>query len=129
MMEAQPTFSVTVDVATGCFETAMQGFWTLDTLADFARAVEVAVARIRAAGREPVSLCDYSGAMVQSQEVVAGFIAMMANPAVRSRRVAVYTEGALTKFQAARANRDHPEFRYFTDRGAALSWLLEPNAT
>ncbi|ANC86789.1 hypothetical protein [Sphingomonas sp. NIC1] len=126
-MDTHPTFRVTVDMDRGCFETAMQGFWTLETLADFRRALEDAVARIRATGREPVSLCDYSGAMVQSQEVVAGFIAMMADPAVRSRRVAVYTGAALTRLQAERANRDHAEFRYFVDRDAAVAWLFSPD--
>ncbi len=117
-------FRVTVDLDRGFFETAVSGFWVMETLDAFGRAVEDAVRRIRATGREPVSLCDYTGAMIQSQEVVAGFKAMMENPAVRSRRVAVYVGGALTKIQAARANCDHPEFQYFTDRDEAEAWLF-----
>ncbi len=64
--------------------------------------------------------------MVQSQEVVAAFVQMMESPAVRSGRVAVYTLGALTKLQAERANQDHGEFRFFTDKDEARVWLLAP---
>ncbi|GAA3262800.1 STAS/SEC14 domain-containing protein [Sphingomonas yabuuchiae] len=119
-------YKVTVDLARGYFEVTPHGFWTLDTIADFARELEQTVHRIRATGRTPVSLCDLSGAMIQSQEVVAAFIQMMQNPAVRSGRVAVYTPGALTRFQAVRANQDHEEFRFFTCKEAARTWLFAP---
>ena len=117
-------FSVTVDLEHGVFETAMTGLWTIDTMEEFGRAVEHAIQRIRATGRAPLSLCNYSGAMVQTQEVMAAFAAMMENPAVRSKRVAVYTDGALTRLQAKRATDEHEEFRFFTDRAEALKWLL-----
>ncbi|WP_236696882.1 STAS/SEC14 domain-containing protein [Sphingomonas sp. Leaf257] len=119
-------YSVTVNLERGYFEVATHGFWTLDTLGDFARELEQTVRRIRAAGRTPVSLCDLTNAMVQSQEVVAAFARMMQNPAVRSGRVAVYTSGALTKFQAVRANEDHDEFRFFTCKDEARAWLFAP---
>jgi len=119
-------YKVTVDLARGYFEVTPHGFWTLDTMADFARELEQTVRRIRATGRTPVSLCDLSDAMVQSQDVVAAFIQMMQNPAVRSGRVAVYTPGALTRFQAIRANQDHEEFRFFTCKDEARAWLFAP---
>ncbi|MGN5373557.1 hypothetical protein [Sphingomonas hankookensis] len=62
---------------------------TRDILDDFAAALATAMTRVRATGRVPVSLCDYSGAKVHSQDVVAGFVEMMQNPAIRLRRVAV----------------------------------------
>ncbi len=119
-------YKVTVDLERGYFEVTTHGFWTLDTMAGFTRELERAVRRIRATGRTPVSLCDLSNAMVQSQEVVAAFVQMMESPAVRSGRVAVYTSGALTKLQAERANQDHDEFRFFTDKDEARAWLLAP---
>ncbi|WP_153002582.1 STAS/SEC14 domain-containing protein [Sphingomonas endophytica] len=122
-------FSVTVDLPRGYFEVATHGFWTLETLAEFSEVLKRTVRRIRATGRTPVSLCDHSLAMVQSQDVVDGFIRMMRNPAVRSGRVAVYTTRALPRAQAARANQDHPEFRFFTDKDAARAWLLEAGSS
>ncbi len=50
---------------------------------------------------------------------------MMKNPAVRSRRVAVYTGRVLPKLQAERVNLDHAEFRFFTDKDEARAWLFE----
>ncbi len=117
-------FSVTVDLERGCVETCIREFWTRDMLDDFAAALAKAIMRVRATGRVPVSLCDYSGATVQSQEVVAAFIDMMKDPAVRSRKVAVCTGSTLPKLQAERANLDHAEFRFFTDREAAQAWLF-----
>lgn len=118
-------FSVTVDLERGCVETCIRGFWTPDLLDDFSAALAKAIIQVRATGRAPVSLCDYSDATVQSQEVVAGFVEMMKNPAVRSRRVAVYTGRVLPKLQAERTNLDHAEFRFFTDKDEARAWLLE----
>lgn len=117
-------FSVTVNLEQGYFETEIHGFWASDMLTDFGRAIEQAVLQIRATGRPPLSLCNYRGAMVQPQDVVAAFAAMMRNPAVRSKRVAVYTDAALPKMQAARANAGHSEFAFFTGRAEALAWLL-----
>jgi hypothetical protein len=56
-------FNVTVDIERGCFESTIFGFWTLDTISDFHRAVTEAGRRIQATGRAPISLCDYTGAM------------------------------------------------------------------
>ena len=115
-------FNVTVDLERGCFETEIFGFWSPETMTAFGLAVAEAATRIRATGRAPVSLCDYSRATIQSQEVVAAFGKMTRKPMVRSRRVAIYTDGALTKMRAARATRDHAEFRFFTDKDEARAW-------
>lgn len=117
-------FNVTVDLERGYFETEIHGFWSLDTLTEFGLAVAEAATRVRATGRTPVSLCDYTGAAIQSQEVIAAFTQMMENPVVRSRRVAMYTGGVLAKMQAVRATRDRPEFRFFTDKDEARAWLF-----
>ncbi|MDR6147398.1 hypothetical protein QE363_003191 [Sphingomonas sp. SORGH_AS870] len=127
-MKVHSMYKVTVDLERGYFEVTTHGFWTLDTMADFTRELEQTIRRIRATGRSPVSLCDYSNAMVQSQEVVAAFVQMMESPSVRSGRVAVYTKGALTKFQAERANQNHDEFRFFTDKDETRAWLFAPQA-
>lgn len=119
-----PMFNVTVDLNRGYFETEIFGFWSLETMADFSLAVAEAATRIRATGLAPVSLCDYTGAAIQSQEVIAAFTAMMQNPVVRSRRVAMYTGGVLAKMQAVRATRDRSEFRFFTDKEEAQAWLF-----
>jgi hypothetical protein len=117
-------FNVDVDLARGLFETRIEGFWALEDVAAFGRAVTDAGARIAATGRAPVSLCDYTGAAVQSQEVIAALQALMENPVVRSRRVAMYTAGPAAHAQAARATRNRDEFRFFDDRAAAERWLL-----
>ncbi len=114
-------FSVTVDPERGCIDTCIRDFWTRDMFDDLSAALAKAITQVRA----PVSLCDYSDATVQSQEVVAGFGEMIKNPAVRSHRVAVHTGRVLPKLQAERANLDHDEFRFFTDKDEARAWLFE----
>lgn len=105
-------------------ETAISGFWTVKTIADFRRAVTEAGERIeRVTGRPPVSLCDYTNASIQSQEVIAAFAEMMDNPIVRSRRVAMYTSGVMARMQAQRATRHRPEIRFFSDLDEARAWL------
>lgn len=94
-------------------------------LDDFSAALAKAITQVRATGRAPVSLCDYSDATVQSQEVVAGLVEMMKDPAVRSRRVAVHTGRVLPKLRAERANPDHAEFRFFPDKEEARAGLFE----
>lgn len=123
-------FSVIVDMEHGCMETAISGFWTLETLRDFRRAVTEAGERIeRATGQPAVSLCGYTNASIQSQEVIAAFADMMDNPIVRSRRVAMYTSGVMAKMQAQRATRHRPEIRFFSDVDEARAWLrTEPDA-
>lgn len=122
-------FSVTVDLERGCFETAILGFWTLDTVADFHRAVTEAGQRIQqATGRPPVSLCDYTGSMIQSQEVINAVTRMMENPVIRSRRVAMYTGGVMARMQAVRATRSRPEFQFFTNKDEARAWLFAEDA-
>lgn len=118
-------FSVEVDLERGVFETSISGFWTLAEVAAFGRAITQAAGRIVATGRRPLSLCDYTGAAIQSQEVIAAFETLMANPVHRSRRVAMFTSGAMARMQATRATRSREEFRFFTDRAAALRWLTE----
>lgn len=74
-------YSVTVDLERGYFEIVMHGF-CFGYLGDFAHKLEQTVRRIRDTGRTPISLCDLTNAMVQSQEVVAPFARMMENSAV-----------------------------------------------
>ncbi len=112
-------FNVTVDLERGCVETCIRKFWTRGMLDAFATTLAKAITRVRATGRVPVSLCDYSRTTVQGQEVVAACIDMMKDPAVRSRKVAVCTGSTLPKLQAERANLDHAEFRFFTDKDEA----------
>lgn len=117
-------FDVTVDLDRGCFQSTIHGFWSLDTVDAFHRAVTDAGMRIQATGRAPISLCDYTGAMIQSQEVINALTTMMENPLVRCRRVAMYTSGVMPKMQAARATRTRPEIRFFTDLNDARAWLF-----
>lgn len=124
MIEENRMFDVTVDLNRGYFESAIRGFWVLDTVDEFRRAVTDAGLRIQAAGRVPISLCDYTGAMTQSQEVINALKTMMENPLVRCRRVAMYTSSVMPKMQAARATRTRPEVQFFTDQDEARAWLF-----
>ncbi len=117
-------YQVKVDLARGMFETAISGFWTLADVEAFGREANAAAARIAATGRAPVSLCDYTNAAIQSQEVIAAFQRMMDNPTTRSRRVAMYTSGVMARMQATRATANREEVRFFTDRREAERWLL-----
>ncbi len=111
--EINPTGSF---AALGQLETAM-GAAEASVLAD-AKRIE------QATGRPPVGLCDYTGAMIQSQEVINALTRLMETPVVRSRRVAMYTSYVMPKMQAERATRNRPEFRFFTDKDEAREWLF-----
>lgn len=118
-------FTVDVDVGRGLFETAVIGFWTLDDVGNFARAITAAGRRILdETGCAPVSVCDYSAAGTQSREVADAMETMMRHPAVRSRRIGIVTGSALARMQARRLLAERPEVRFFAGREEAVAWVL-----
>ncbi|KQN25425.1 hypothetical protein ASE86_04075 [Sphingomonas sp. Leaf33] len=120
-------FTVDVHPDTGLFESAIIGFWTLADVHAFGRAIAAAAKRILdETGRAPVSVCDYTRAGTQSQEVAEAMEAMMRAPVVRSRRIGMVTGTMLSRIQARRLLAERPEVRFFATREEALAWVLAP---
>ncbi len=104
-------FNVTVDIERGVSKAQSSAFGRSTPSANSIARSPKRGGRIQATGRAPISLCDYTGAMTQSQEVIAALTKIMENPIVRSRRVAMYTGDVMPRMQAVRATRNRPEFR------------------
>ncbi|MBN2970598.1 hypothetical protein JW805_01025 [Roseomonas aeriglobus] len=120
-------FKVDVRVDVGLFESAIIGFWTLADVSAFAQAIAAAAKRVLdETGKPPVSVCDYTQAGTQSQDVAEALEAMMRTPAVRSRRIGIVTGSMLPRIQAKRLLVERPEVRFFETRDAALAWVLAP---
>lgn len=118
-------FRVQVNAALGLFETAMIGFWSLEDVREFGAAVAAAARRIQQeTGAAPISICDYTRAETQSREVAEALAAMMRNPPVRSRRVAIITRSPLARLQARRLVAERPEIAFVDTRDEALAWVL-----
>ncbi|MFD1787696.1 STAS/SEC14 domain-containing protein [Sphingomonas floccifaciens] len=118
-------FTVDVQPDKGLFESAVIGFWTLSDVAAFAAAIAAAAKRIQdETGRAPVSVCDYTRAGTQSQEVADAMEAMMRSPVVRSRRIGIFTGSALARMQARRLLAVREEVRFFDTRAEALAWVM-----
>lgn len=115
--------TITVNPDHGMVEVTVEGFWTSDHLRVFAGELLAALQAATAGGRSSIVLCDYTRAAIQSQEVVAALQAFMANPPIRSRKVALFTKGMLARQQARRLAATRDEIRVFDDRAAALAWL------
>ena len=120
-----PRFKVDVQPDKGRFESAVIGFWTLADVSAFAQAIGAAAKRILdETGRAPVSVCDYTRAGTQSQDVAEAMETMMRHPGVRSRRIGIVTGSALARLQARRLLAERPEVRFFDSREEALEWVL-----
>lgn len=120
---------ITTDPATGRIDIIVSGFWTEAHVAVFAADLAMAVRAARSGGHESTVLCDYTQAAIQPQQVVGAIQAMVRDTPVRSRRIALYTEGGLATLQARRVASVRDDIRVFGDRRSAICWLEEEVAT
>lgn len=118
-------FTVSIDEKAGILHLKLIGFWTPDTVRDFAAALIPAVERLRRRHPSYSVLSDSTEFPVQSPEVGEGFERLMAGGASRTGgRTAIIVASMLNKFQAQRVFRA-PNIRIFLDRDEALAWLAE----
>ncbi len=103
----------------------MSGLFTLADIAAFLEARQRAHDDLGCAPNAHVTLNDLRGMKIQSQEVVAAFRAMLADPAFRSRRLAFVAAPTLARGQLLRALQDRDNHaRCFNSAGEAEAWLF-----
>lgn len=110
----------------GYLESELAGFWTLDELAAFDRAINHYVTKYAARFPEFPMLSDAREFAVQSVEVSEAFAACSTAGAERhSGRVAIVNKSALSRLQTARFTDKNWTRRFFDDMDEARAWVLE----
>lgn len=119
-------FAIRFDARTSVLHLTLSGFWTPDTLRDFARALLAEVARIQKTRPSFDVLSDSRAFPVQSPEVGQGFTRLMSGSSERNTgRRAIVVASALNKMQAERTLAS-PNLRVFLDPDEAAAWLATP---
>lgn len=116
-------FSFTVDRSRDLVGIRMAGLFRLEDIAAFLEARRRAHDELGCAPNRHITLNDLRGMKIQSQDVVAAFREMLADPAYRSRRLAFVAGQTLARSQLMRA-LDGREARCFDNLEEAEDWLF-----
>jgi hypothetical protein len=128
VLHDDPDFTVLIEPERKYVEISMRGYWDDATMRGFERELRRLPPVLLAGGcriGEQNTLFDTTDYAVQSQEVLAQLGAMVADPSIGSRRIAVLGSSMLGKLQTRRIA---PGYGLFRDRAEALEWLFEPDA-
>ncbi len=104
-------------------EVKLTGLCSMDEFRVFTDKLRAAIVSFPPGDQPPATLYDFTGAAIQTQEVVAAMKALAENPAMVHRRVALYTEGVLARRQAVRISENRSNMCVFKSRAEALDWL------
>ena len=121
------SFSFTTDWARDLVRIQMAGLFSRADVAAFLEGRRRAHANLRCAPNRHFTLNDVRGMKIQSQEGVAMFREMLADPAYRSRRLAFVASQTLARSQLMRA-LDGREARCFDSVEEAEAWLFAGEA-
>lgn len=116
--------NITTDLGSGIIEVEASGFWTLEHVESFLRDLEREARRVLATGKRHMLLCDFTRAAIQPQEVIAMLQRVAVTMPLKSRKVALYTEGKLARLQVKRIASVRDDMAVFDDRETALAWML-----
>lgn len=116
--------TITTDLATGIIEVEASGFWTIAHVEDFLRDLDREGRRVLATGKRHMLLCNFSRSAIQPQEVIAMLQRVAVTMPLKSRKVALYTEGKLARLQVKRIASVRDDMAVFDDRESALAWML-----
>ena len=119
------SFSVTAEPDRDLVRIRMSGFFTPADIVAFIEERGRAHERLTCGPNQHLTLNDVRGMSIQPRDAVAGFQAMLADPAHRSRRLAFVVAPTLARGQLARALSDRGETRMFEDLREAEAWLLD----
>ena len=122
------SFSFKIDRAYGLVRIRMAGLFTPADIAAFLEARRRAHAELGCAPNQHMTLNDLSGMKIQSQEGVAAFRDMLADPAYRSRRLAFVAGRTLARSQLSRALDGRDNARFFDSVAEAEAWLFDDAA-
>jgi hypothetical protein len=114
---------ITSNETLGFIEVRLDGLCSLDEFQTFVAKLRTAIALFPVGARPPATLYDFTGATIQTQEVVLAMKALAEHPSMTHRRVAMYTEGVLARRQAKRICENRTNMFVFASRTEALTWL------
>ena len=120
-MSAQ--FTVRAEPARDLIRISMAGFFSRDDIQAFYDARAIEHARLTCGPNQHLTLNDLSRLKVQSQEVVAAFQSLLAEPAYKSRKLAFVVDRTLAKSQLMRALNGR-DAKCFEDKAEAEKWLF-----
>ena len=121
-MEAQ--FSISVDAARDFLHIEIGGFFSEADIGAFRYTLVTKLEALACGPNEHLTLCDASAMKIQTQEIVAAFAQIVANPKYQAKRLAFVTGSSLARMQTRRlTNRSGVE--YFTECPAAEAWLFD----
>ena len=121
--------TITTDLATGIIEVDASGFWTIEHVEEFLRDLDREGRRVLATGKRHMLLCNFSKSAIQPQEVIAMLQRVAVTMPLKSRKVALYTDGKLARLQVKRIASVRDDMAVFDDRASALAWMLESAPT
>jgi hypothetical protein len=118
-------FSFHIDRSRDLIRIRMSGLFTLADIAAFLEARQRAHDELGCVPNRHVTLNDVSAMKIQSQDSVAAFREMLADPAFRSRRLAFVAAPTLARGQLLRALQDRDAHaRCFNSVEEAEAWLF-----
>ncbi|MES2096423.1 MAG: hypothetical protein V4459_06660 [Pseudomonadota bacterium] len=118
-------FTVQADPERDLIRISMSGFFSPDDIQAFFDARAVEHAKLHCGPNQHLTLNDLTAMKVQSQEIVAGFQSLLADPAYRSRRLAFVVSRTLARSQLMRALNGR-DAKCFEKRADAEKWLFAP---
>jgi hypothetical protein len=119
------TSTIVADPARDLIRITLAGFFDERSIADFLEARRRAHAQLRCGPNQHLTIADTRAIAIQTQDMVARWGGILADPAYRSRRLAFVTASTLARMQLQRAigSRDA---QVFTDPAEAEAWLFAP---
>ncbi|KQS49127.1 MULTISPECIES: hypothetical protein [unclassified Sphingomonas] len=116
--------TITTDLDTGIIEVEASGFWTIPHVEGFLRDLDGEARRVLATGKRHMLLGNFSRSAIQPQEVVAMLQRVALTIPLKSRKVALFTDGKLARLQVKRIVAVRDDMAVFDDRTSAMTWLL-----
>jgi DNA uptake protein ComE-like DNA-binding protein len=117
-------FTIETDAARTLVHARASGFLNVADVAAFFRQEQEAVQAMGYGSGDFVLLFDAKDAVIQSQEVVAEFMAQIVAISLKARRVAVVREAALARMQAQRIVQVREDAAIFATVEDAEAWLF-----
>ena len=116
--------TITTDLDTGIIEVEASGFWTIPHVEGFLRDLDREARRVLATGKRHMLLGNFSRSAIQPQEVVAMLQRVALTIPLKSRKVALFTDGKLARLQVKWIASVRDNMAVFDDRETALAWML-----
>ncbi|URW75811.1 hypothetical protein M9980_00815 [Sphingomonas donggukensis] len=117
------SYSIDVDVARSIVRITMSGFFGPDDIGGFLARRKSVHARLTCEPNMHCTITDTREMKIQSQDIVAMFQDMLADPAYRSRKLAFVTAPTLARPQLLRAIGSRGA-RVFDNHADAEAWVL-----